>query len=219
MRVDLYGNVHKGLRAALFGTAALAGRTDFEHADEVQAAAAAVRRLLGFLDEHAAHEDAVVLPVLASLAPELHADLQAEHARLDGLQREVLALADRLPGAPSPERLALGRRLHDRLFRLGAEHVQHMLREEQDATRVLWAHLDDAALGALHGRILGAIPPARMAEWLALMLPALSLPERTAVLAGLRARVPPAALHDLTAPARGELGATAWAVTAAAAGI
>jgi hypothetical protein len=218
-RLDMYGTVHKGLRASLFATAALAGRTDFASAEESAAAAAATERLLRFLDEHARHEDGVVMPVLAELAPELHADLRAEHARTDGLQREVEATAARLAGAAPAERVSLGRRLHERLLRLAAEHVHHMQREEQEANRALWAHLDDAALEALHGRIVGAIPPPRLAEWLALMLPALSLPERAALLGGLREKVPPPALLELTAPARAALGGDGWARTAAAAGL
>jgi hypothetical protein len=218
-RPDLYGTVHKGLRASLFATAALAGRTDFTRPAEAGEVAAAVIRLLGFLDEHAAHEDAVVMPVLATIAPELHADLRSEHARTDGLHRELAALAPRLGGASALERASLGRRLHDRLLRLAAEHVHHMQREEGDANRALWAHLDDAALAGLHGRVVGAIPPPRLAEWLALMLPAMSLPERAALLGGLRAQVPPSALAALVAPARVALGDEGWAHAAAAAGL
>jgi hypothetical protein len=217
-RVDLFATVHKGLRAALFSTASHAGRTDFGQAADALALLAEARRLLGFLDEHARHEDEVLMPVLVRLAPELHADLQAEHARVDGLHREVETLAARLESASGVERAAVGRRLHERLLRLAAEHVHHMAREEVEANRVLWAHLDDAALGALHERILGSIPPARTAEWLALMLPAMSPPERAGLLGTLRARVPAPALDALVTPARAALGHEAWSRAAAAAG-
>lgn len=217
-RVDLYGGVHKGIRATLAGTAALAARTDFGRAEEAGAAIAAVRRLLGFLDEHAQHEDEVLMPELARIAPELHADLQADHARTEGLQRELGQLLDRAVGAGESERVSLGARIHDRLWRLAAEHLRHMSREEAEASRALWAHFADDALHVLHARILGAIPPARFAEWGEIILPSLSLPERAAMVAGLAASLPPPVFHQITGPAREVLGPVAWsAVTATAA--
>lgn len=217
-RVDLFGPVHKGLRASLAGTAALAARTDFARPEEAAELTAAARRLLGFLEEHAAQEDAVLMPELQRVAAELHADLQAEHVRTEGLQRELAQHLDRLAGASEAERVSLGRRIHERLWRIAAEHLRHMEREETAANRVLWAHFDDGALKALHGRILGAIPPARFAEWSGIILPSLSLPERAAMVAGLAASVPPAVFQQITAPARDALGPAAWsAVTAAAA--
>jgi hypothetical protein len=105
-RHDVFGTVHKGLRASLFATAALAGRTDFASAEEAEAARAAAARLVGFLDEHAAHEDAVLLPALEAFAPELHAELRTEHARTEGLQRDVEAIAARLGAASAAERVS-----------------------------------------------------------------------------------------------------------------
>lgn len=217
-RVDLFGPVHKGLRATLAGTAALAARTDFTRPEEAAELEAAARRLLGFLEEHAAQEDAVLMPELQRVAAELHADLQAEHARADGLQRELAQHLDRLAGASEAERVSLGRRIHERLWRLAAEHLRHMEREEAEANRVLWAHFEDEALRGFHARILGAIPPTRFAEWGGIILPSLSLPERAAMVAGLAANLPPAVFLEVTGPAREALGPAAWsAVTAAAA--
>ncbi|BDG05298.1 hemerythrin domain-containing protein [Anaeromyxobacter oryzae] len=217
-RVDLYGTVHKGIRGLLAGTAALAGRTDFARAEEAARAAAEVRRLLGFLDEHAHHEDTWVMPEVARIAPELHADLAADHVRTDGLHRELAGLAARVEGATEAERVSLGARIHERLWRLAAEHLRHMAREEADAQRVLWAHRTDEELGQLHGRLLASIPPARMAEWSAIILPALATRERAGMLAGMRAAMPPPVFERITAPARDALGPVEWAATAVAAG-
>jgi hypothetical protein len=187
-RFDLFTGVHKGLRAALFETAALLARTDFAASDEAAQAARAVARTLGFLEEHAAHEDALVLPAVEALSPEVFVALREDHARADGLQRDLAALAARLPGAEAAERVAIGRRVHDRFGLLVAEHLRHMQREEQDVQRILWAHHADGDLRALHGRILARIAPPRAAEWIGLILPALSNPERAELLGALRAR-------------------------------
>jgi hypothetical protein len=217
-RVDLYTTIHKAVRALLFETAALAARTDPGDAEEVTALAVAVRRLVRLLDDHAEHEDAEVLPVLARFAPELHADLQGEHARTDGLQRELHGMAERLRASRGEERASLVRRVHERLCRLTAEHLRHMDREETEAMRALWAHCSDQELDQIHQRILRSIPPPVMAEWAAVMLPAMSLPERTAMLTPMARQLPRPVLEDLIAPARAALG-DRWGATARAAGL
>jgi hypothetical protein len=185
-RVDLFTTVHKGLRVLLFETTRLVARTDFADDHECSVAVVATTELLRWLDEHSAHEDAVIMPRLSELAPELHSALAAEHARVDGLAHVVKRLLPRFSGADTAQRIALGVRLHRRLGRLTAEHLAHMEREETEANRVLWAHIDDASLAALRGRILASIAPARLAAWLGILLPAVSPAERAGMIAGLR---------------------------------
>ncbi len=84
--------------------------------------------------------------------------------------------------------------------------------------RVLWAHHTDEDLEAIEARIVASIPPDEAAEWGAIMLPALSLPERTAVLAPLARTLPPPALEAVLAPVRAALGER-WPETAAAIGL
>jgi hypothetical protein len=187
-RYDLFTPVHKGLRAALFETGALLARTDFAAPGEAAEAARAVERVVAFLDEHAGHEDAVVLPALEALSPELFVALREDHARIDGLQRELVGLSARLPGSAEAERVAIGRRLHDRFGIVVAEHLRHMQREEHEVQRLLCAHRSDDELRTLHGRILGRISRPRSAEWIELILPALSGPERAALSAAIPAR-------------------------------
>jgi hypothetical protein len=186
-RVDLFTTVHKGLRVLLFQATRLAARTDFADDHECRAAVIATTELLRWLDEHSAHEDAVIMPRVSELAPDLHSALAAEHARVDGLAHVVKRLLPRFAGADTPQRIALGVRLHRRLGGLTAEHLAHMEREETEANRVLWAHTDDASLAALRGRIVASIAPARVAAWMGIILPAVSPAERVGMLAGLRA--------------------------------
>jgi hypothetical protein len=109
-RFDLYSGIHKGIRRILFETSLAVAGTDFADAEASAAACRSVERMRQFLDEHALHEDEVIMPVLGALAPELFTDLRAEHAKVDGLQREVGAiLAMRTVWSPSPG-AATGRR-------------------------------------------------------------------------------------------------------------
>ena len=180
-RIELFGPIHKGLRAALCETATLLARTDFQDPAASRAAAASVGEVLGFLDEHAGHEDDKVLPVLQAHSPELAAELRSDHARVEGLQEEIGAIATRLELASPAERVSLGARLHEKVWLLLAEHARHMQVEESRANRVLYANLSDEELAALHGRIVGSIPPARIAEWMKILLPALEPAERAAL--------------------------------------
>lgn len=225
-RHDLYTTVHKGIRAMLFDTARTLARTEFSRPEDAATAAAAVRSALALLDEHAEHEDAVIVPEVARLLPELGAALASDHARTDALHRGIAQLADRLDAvedaadAPAAaERVAIGRRLHARFALLVAEHLQHLDREETEANRVLWAHKSDDELRAMEGRILASIPAPRLADWIALILPAASVSERGAVLGDLHRNVPPDVFATLTAPARAAMAPDAWHASVAAAGL
>ena len=205
-RVDLYRGIHKAIRVLLFDTTASVARADFDDPAGAAAAAGRVRRLCGFLAEHARHEDDVILPALRRVAPGLTADLRDDHARTDGLERELLALVTRLETAAGAERRSLGRKVQDRLGRLTSEHLAHLEREEGEANRALWAHHSDEELASLERAIVSSIEPPRLAEWLEVLLPALSRPERASLLGGLRAGMPAEAFEVVLAPARAALG-------------
>ena len=209
-RLDLYTCIHKGIRRSLFETAREVAAADFEDEEACAAAREGVRGMLAFLDEHAQHEDEVILPVLSEIAPELFADLRAEHARLDGLQREVEGIVARLERASAPERISLGLRLADRMGKLVAAHLVHLAREENEANRVLWAHRDDGQLLELQGRIVANIAPDRLGDWYALALPAMNVRERREMLGGMRAGMPVEVFEQVTASARAELGEPDW---------
>ncbi|MCB9904387.1 MAG: hemerythrin domain-containing protein [Planctomycetes bacterium] len=209
-RIDLYTTIHKGVRRTLFETTLTVASTDFSSVRESTGACQSVREMLDFLEEHAAHEDEAILPELADCAPELLADLRAEHSKLDGLQREVLAIVERLSDASEAERIALGQRLELRLGRLVAAHLNHLCVEETEVNRMLWAHRTDEQLLAVQDRIVSSIPLARLAEWYALVIPALNLRERREMLAAMRGGMPGEVFEAVTEAARRELGEDQW---------
>jgi len=215
-RTDLFTPVHKAIRALLYETAALAARTAFADVEERTRLAQRVRALFAHLEEHQGLEDAVVMPELERVAPALFAELQNEHVRVGGLQLEIAGLLDRLERAAAGEHETLGQRLQHRLHRLVAAHLAHLEREEVEANRALWSHFVDADLQVLHARILARIAPPRMAEWMALILPALAKPERGRLLGSMRRKMPASVFASVTAPARVALGEQAWDAALAA---
>jgi hypothetical protein len=49
-----------------------------------------------------------------------------------------------------------------------------MGREEREVNAVLWARFDDAAISDISARIVADIPPARMAQYAVIIVPALN---------------------------------------------
>jgi hypothetical protein len=200
-KYDLFGPIHKALRAALFQTAGEAARADLRDDAQLGALAASVRRLVGFLDEHAAHEDAIVLPFVAAHAPDLAATLGGAHEDMERMQKDAVGLAAALADAVPAERRAAAAALATALHRLIATQLEHMDLEEGEAAEVLITRYSTEELGAMRARITQAIPPTRAMDLFKLMLPALNPTERAGLLASLEAALPPAAMLTLLSAA------------------
>lgn len=180
-RVDLFGVIHKGLAADLFASVQLVAATDFSRDWEVSAALAHLDRLFLRLAEHSATETGFILPEIARVAPLIAADLRTEWTRIRGLESALVELVQRTRSAPEREVRYLGYRLHTQLRRLVAEELVAMEREETTANRALWAHLGDDELRRIRTRILASLPPGRLLDWAALIVPAVCEFERTEI--------------------------------------
>lgn len=177
-RFDLYTHAHKAVRSLYFEAVLALARTDFEGEPELPSLAASLRGAVRFARRQAEHEEGEIHPFLHALAPELAADLEAAHGKLEGLGRKLDAELLRLERAGDPERAALGRRVRDTLDQLVGEELEHLRLEETRASRVLWAHLCDAELREVQARILASMEPAELGDWLAEMLRAGNARER-----------------------------------------
>jgi hypothetical protein len=200
-RVDLFGFVHKGLRAQLFWAAGLVARTDFGDELEGAAAVGALERLLGLLAEHALHEDTNIMPLVSGADPHLWGALSRDHAQLEAIQHELVLLLGELRRRPPAERAPLGPDIVSLVNGLVAEHLLHMEREQHEANAVLWSRYPDQVLALARARIFESVPPERYLEWMQIVLPALNAPERRALLAALEAILPAASFVRLAAAA------------------
>lgn len=182
MRVDLFTTIHKAVRALLFELAADAARVDLRSAAAIDALVARVEHVIDLLDEHAHQEDAHVISVVRTIAPELAGSLASDHRALDVVAIEVERTAHLLAQAEPAQRPAAGAQLARLVNHLVAVQLVHMGREETEVNEALWGALDDLELAAVRARILGGMPAARTDEWRSLMAPALSPMERQLVL-------------------------------------
>jgi hypothetical protein len=209
-RFDLYTHVHKAIRLLLFDAVDTVGRTDFSRDEDIEPVLFAVRRTLRMMHAHAHHEDEAIHPVLHRVAPDLAAELEAAHDKFDGLGREIEAGLVRIGRGSASERVSLGRRLHDMLGILVAEYLFHMAAEESRANRMLWAHLTDAELIDVQGRIMNTISPEEMRDWIEWMIQAGNWNERVDLVAALRGTVPAEVFGPLTERGRAAVGEAQW---------
>jgi len=209
-RNDLYGMVHKGLRAQLLEAAADVAEANWRRAEEAAGLCARLRRLAAFLAEHAEHEDAEVMPLVAQADANVARELAREHEGVEASLRELLARVEELERAPLGEREELGRGLRECMARMLTQQFLHMQREETQANAALWSRFTDEELEGVHQRILATIPPARTAEWFEILLPAMEELERVGFVADLHSKLPAEVFDALFALARVRLGEPAW---------
>src|SRR5436190_16623271 len=81
--LDLYKDVHKGIRAELFAVTTEAGRLDPSQGMARGALAAHVADVVYLLKGHAGHEDAVLQPVLEARLPDLAERIEVDHVTLE----------------------------------------------------------------------------------------------------------------------------------------
>lgn len=85
---DLYTNVHKGIRRALFAVCDALGRAAGDSARE-DSARRQLRDALRFVAHHGDNEDVLLLPILREKAPVVAATIEREHRGLDALRARL----------------------------------------------------------------------------------------------------------------------------------
>ena len=188
--VDLYRDIHKGIRAELFATTEAAGRVD--PADPAGRADLAhqVDGLVALLVAHAEHEDTHMQPTIDVHLPALAERIAVDHERIEGRLDTLVELAQ-VGSGDGPAGRTQTHRLYLELASFTAAYLEHQDLEE----RIVMPALDGAAgidaCLAMHQAIVGSIPPEEMARSLALMLPAMNVDDRTELLGGMQAGAPP----------------------------
>jgi hypothetical protein len=188
--LDLYRDVHKGIRTELFSVTTEAASLDPSLGVARAGLARHVRDTVALLIEHAEHEDAAIQPVLERELPDLAAKVAVDHEVLEARMEDLVALAEE---AAELDAVDAGHRVH-RVHLAVASFTGAYLEHQDVEERVIMPALEDAvgveAVVGIHQAILSAIPPQEMAKTLALMLPAMNVDGRTELLGGMRAGAP-----------------------------
>jgi hypothetical protein len=188
--MDLYKDIHKGIRAEMFSVVESAGSTDPGDPCARAALSDHVRSLVAFLDLHAHHEDAAILPDLEAHLPAMAERVSADHASFDRRTVALVDLAATATEADGPDQRRLGHLLYLDLAAFASAYLAHQDFEERELMPALFDAVGFEATLGMHQAIVGSIPPEEMARSLALMLPAMNLDDRAELLGGMRAGAP-----------------------------
>ncbi|MCU1371948.1 MAG: hypothetical protein JWO77_3142 [Ilumatobacteraceae bacterium] len=195
--LDLYRDIHKGIRTQLFDLVELAGRTDPSDCAARRTLADAVTTAMTFLESHAHHEDTAIDPVLHVHLPALAERIVRDHALFDGRAAYLVDFAEHLVEDVAGHERALLHQLYLDLAGFTSIYLVHQDVEEREIMPALEAAVGPAAVAGIHGQILASIPPDQMARSLALMLPAMNLDDRSEMLGGIREHAPAEAFQGV----------------------
>jgi hypothetical protein len=188
--LDLYKDIHKGIRSELFTLTLDAGRTDATDRVGRRMLADHVAAVVDLLVSHAEHEDEAVQPSLETHLPDLAARVELDHltleARLDDLNGWAIEVIE-APAAAARERLHA---LYVELASFTGAYLAHQDVEERQIMPALMDAVGFDAVLAMHEAIVGSIPPEEMAASLAIMLPSMDVDDRAELLGGMRAGAP-----------------------------
>lgn len=199
-RYDLYGPIHKALRAWAVDVLVKLGRADWQHGDSTRKTLSEFNEHLAVYWSHIEHENRFIHPVLAKLAPGSEALAVAEHDRHADALRQLEAACEALSLAKPEAREALGYALYLQFTQFLAADFEHMHDEETRHMEILWAHLTDAEIAGIEHQIIASQSPQEAMQVLSWMLPNLTAAQRAEKFAGLRAAAPSpvvAAVTDL----------------------
>lgn len=203
--VDLYRDIHKGIRAELFAVTSTAGSLDPTECADRSAFAAHVVSVAGVLGSHAHHEDEAIDPLLEEHFPRLAERVRADHEALEGRFAGIVSLADGFIDVEGADQRRLAQLLHLELAGFTSAYLLHQDLEEREIMPVLERRLGPEATLELHAAIVGAIPPDELARTLAFMLPAMNVFDRVELLGGMQATAPAPAFEAVVGLARSVL--------------
>ena len=213
--VDLYRDIHKGIRAELFDVTLAAGRVDPGCRADRAAVAAHVLSVAETLELHAHHEDEQIEPTLIEHAPGLADQISTDHHVLEARFNFVAELAQSTVDAPVVDQRRLMHLLYLELSGFTSAYLSHQLVEERVVMPAIERAIGPEGALGIHIAIVSTIPPDVMAQSLAFMLPAMNIDNRTELLTGMKMSAPPEAFDAVMGLASSVLAPTDFTALAA----
>jgi hypothetical protein len=183
---DLYREIHKALRFALFGVTVMAGATD--PADELSLNRltrewAAVSMVL---EGHHSHEDKFCDPLIQVHAADLREELERAHLASNVAIGRLTNSINGLSSESGTSRVPLARLYRD-LSDFVSTYMLHLRFEEERVMPALNAALSDDELADVTTAIRMSVPPTEMCVFIRYMAPSMNPQERVEMLTGMRA--------------------------------
>ncbi len=181
-RDDLFTEIHKALRVALFDVTTAAGRTDWADPAERDALAARWHPVLALLRSHTAHEDDHIFRLLDRHDPLAVEPAGEQHADLDDLLED---LAERFEAALVAGDPARGLAVYRDLTRFVAAYLPHLHDEETRIMARIWECCSDDEIAATRAAFMADITPDVQATTIEYLLRAIDRSTRRTFLMGL----------------------------------
>jgi hemerythrin-like domain-containing protein len=205
MRVNIFNQIHKGLRALLYESSLLLQQTDFSDEQEMKAVINRVTVVADLFDDHAHHEDTYVLPAIQQYEPSIVDAFEQEHAMDAKLTRALKDSLQALQMASPLVRQEMANELSRTFIQFMIFNLEHMSKEENILNKILWRYYADADILDLQRKIVSSLSPwsAKMgSQW---MMRGLNNPEIINWLRAVEDAAPENVFQDLFATAEREL--------------
>lgn len=196
-RYNVYSKIHRALRAHMAETLTALGRSDPADETQLRGTLAQLEGLLDLCASHLKHEDRFMHAAMEARRPGSSHKTASDHLHhvegIAALRREI----ERVRAAEAGCRESRLEALYHQFSAFVAENFEHMLVEESYNNAVLWECYSDTEIHEIEQLLVASIPPDENARILGLMVPAISAPEREALLGHIRAVAPREAFDGL----------------------
>ena len=159
-RYNPFNLIHKALRAMLYDAGLTLQQTYFANTDEAEIALGKVEEVLFMFENHAHHEDTMVLPEVERYEPHLVEEFEKEHEedmRLSSRMKNLLNIYRNIYF--TEERIVCGSAIVKSFVEFMVFNLEHMAKEEVLINGALWKHYTDEQLMELSEKIAASIPP------------------------------------------------------------
>jgi len=212
--VDIYVNVHKGIRNLMGRFSFLAGSIDWTDASAVSNLHSEWTDVRKLIHSHQEHEDRFIHPLLDKVSLGSHQSYEEEH------RAQLKALADLdvhfnpFMGGSDPEtnRTKIGLQFYRGLNLFYADLLKHLHQEEVEAERILKSLCLPEELMNTMEKLIGSIPQDEMLLYIDYMFPAMNLSECIALLTNMRTAVPLESFMTMADRVRRVRGESDWQI-------
>jgi hypothetical protein len=183
---DLYREIPKAVRFALFGVTVMAGAANPTEQASLDQLAQEWVGVATVLNGHHDHEDKFCDPLIQRHAPDLRDELQDAHRVSRTIIARLTKLFSELSNLSASAGFSLAH-IYSELYDFTATYLGHLRFEEEQVMPVLNAALSNHALAEVTMAIRMSVPPPEMCVFIRNMAPSVNLLERAEMLIGMQA--------------------------------
>lgn len=209
-RYNIYGFIHKALRAHLTETLLLLGRMDCEDDENVCGGLNSLREILDLCCSHLEHENRFLHTAMERYRQGSSAQIAEEHLEHERAIDQLFSGAAEVQSLAGSDREQAAGRLYRQFAVFVAENLEHMHKEETLNNRVLWSAFTDEELRGIERTIVESQSPQEKARVMRLMIPAMNPSERAQLLGGMRRGMPAEPFREILTSVRQLLNPGDW---------